>query len=140
LYVYFIVIFSKLIKRSLLWDFVHLMNFKYNITADVFDNLALTISISFKLFFIQNVLINTVKCQNEFSAHCLIFLLNITTYHSKFYHCTFYILSLHILGLHFIIAQISYHCILNFIFSWWKQYFTYSLRLFIKYFLRYSKS
>ena len=43
-------------------------------------------------------MINTVKCQNEFSAHCLIFLLIITTFitanfitaHFTFYHCTFY--------------------------------------------------
>ena len=67
------------------------MNFKYNISADVFDYLALTISIS------------TVKCQNEFSAHCLIFLLIIYNNLSQ------QILSLHIL--HFITTHFTfYHC------------------------------
>jgi hypothetical protein len=45
------------------------MNLKYNISADVR-------SYNFiQIIPIQNVFINTVKCQVHFFAHCLIFLL-----------------------------------------------------------------
>jgi hypothetical protein len=101
LYLYFIVIFSKLLKRSLLWDFVHLMNFKYNISADVFDNLALTISISFKLLSFKTfwLILSSVKTNFRSLPH---FLVNYNNLSQQ-------ILSLHIL--HFITAHFTfYHC------------------------------